>query len=43
MFDSQIDSIINFGIEIKGLDLLDNQPFIGFLLTTNQFSLNEIY
>ncbi len=43
MFDSQINSIINSGVEIKGLDLLDNRPSVGSLSTTDQFSSNEIY
>jgi len=43
MFNSQIDSIINSDIEMKGLDLLDNRPSIRFFLITDQFSLNEIY
>ena len=43
IFDSQIDSIISSDIETKGLDLLDNRPSVGSLLTTNQFSLDELY
>ena len=43
MFDSQIDSIINSGVKTKGLDLLDNQPFVRSLSITDQFSSDEIY
>ena len=43
MFDSQIDSIISSGVETKGLDLLDNRPFVGSLSITDQFSSDEIY
>jgi len=43
MFDSQIDSIINSGVEMKELDLLDNRPSVRSFSTTDQFSSNEIY
>ena len=43
MFDGQIDNIINSGVEMKGLDFLDNQPSIDSFSVTDQFSSNEIY
>ena len=43
MFDIQINSITSSGgIEIKGLELLDNQPSIGSLSDINKFSSDEI-
>ena len=43
MFDSQIDSIISSGVEVKGLELLDSRPSIVSLSVTDEFSLDEIY
>src|SRR5271170_7317621 len=43
MFDNQIRSIINSGIEVKGLELLDNQHSIGSLSATDEFSSDEIH
>ena len=44
MFDIQIDSITSSsGIEVKGLELLDNQPSIGSLSDTDEFSFDEIH
>ena len=44
MFDIQIDSITSSGgIEVKGLELLDNQPSIGSLSDTDEFSSDEIH
>ncbi len=43
IFDSQIDSIINSGVETKGFDLLDNRLSVESLLITDQFSSDEIY
>jgi hypothetical protein len=43
MFDNQIRSIISSGIEVKGLDLLDNQHTIGSLSATDEFSSDEIH
>jgi hypothetical protein len=43
MFDIQIDSITSSGgIEVKGLELLNNQPSIGSLSDTDEFSSDEI-
>ena len=44
MFDIQINSITSSsGIEVKGLELLDNQLSIGFLSDTDEFSSDEIH
>ena len=44
MLDIQIDSITSSGgIEVKGLELLDNQPSIGSLSDTDEFSSDEIH
>ena len=43
MFNGQIDSIISSGVEMKGLEFLDNRPSIGSLSVTDQFSSDEIY
>ena len=44
MFVIQIDSITSSGgIEVKGLELLDNQPSIGSLSDTDEFSSDEIH
>ena len=43
MFDSQIDSIISSNVETKELDLLNYQPSVGSLSTSDQFSSDEIY
>ena len=43
MIDSQIDSIISSGVEVKGLELLDSRPSIVSLSVTDEFSSDEIY
>ena len=43
MFDNQIRSIINSGVEVKGLELLDNQHSIGSLSATDEFSSDEMH
>ncbi len=43
MFDSQINSIINSGVKMKGFDLLNNQPSVRSFLITDQFLSDEIY
>ena len=42
MFDKQIDSSICSGVETKGLDLLEKQPSIGSLSSTDQFEADEL-
>jgi len=43
MFDNQIRSIINSGVEVKGFELLDNQHSIGSLSATDKFSSEEMH
>jgi hypothetical protein len=43
MFDKQIDSIICSGVETKGLDLLEKQPSVGSLSSTDQFETDELH
>lgn len=49
MGESQINDIINSGIETKGLDFVSNRPFVGSLSDasdvsdTNEFSTDEMY
>jgi hypothetical protein len=43
MFDKQIDSIICSGVETKGLDLLEKQPSVGSLSSTDQFEADELH
>ena len=44
MFDIQINSITSSSsIEVKGVELLDNQPSIGSLSDTDEFSSDEIH
>ena len=42
MFDNQINSIINSGVKVKGLDLLNYQPSVGSLSEADKFSADEM-
>jgi len=43
MNDSRIADLTNSGIEMKGLDLLNNRPTVGSLSVTDNFSSDEMY
>ncbi len=42
MFDVQIEDIKSFGVETKGLELLENWPTVGSLSATDRFSSDEM-
>ena len=43
MADLQINDIISLGIKTKGLEILNNQPFVDSLSDANEFFTDEIY
>ncbi len=43
MTDLQVNNIISSGIETKGLEIFNNQPSVGSLSDTNEFSTDEMY
>lgn len=43
MVETQINDIISSGLEVKGLELLNNRPSVGSLSDANEFSTEEMY